>query len=122
MLRLVPPKKLPPWYETKEPKKLPPKKFPSWHETEKPNAPRGFVATCRGEATRAWQAVPRIWGGLTETRQTMKQRPLKAKASTGCLGILMFGLPFMVPLFMLLITLATQAVVIAYALVMTVLW
>ncbi|MDA8379482.1 MAG: DUF2510 domain-containing protein [Actinomycetota bacterium] len=81
----------------------------------------GFSITCKGQAVRAWSAIPAVYRAVRiEPKEARKQDSLSSRAGMGCLGFLVFGFFwFLIPL---LITIAVVGAVAAYAMIFTALW
>lgn len=77
----------------------------------------GFTSACQGQATAAWKAA----GAFPEKYSTWKKEPsLGGRAQRGCLGFLIFGIIYViVPL---MVFLAVEAAIVAYALLLSALW
>ena len=77
----------------------------------------GFTDSCRQQATGAWGVA----GSFPDKYGAWKNGPgVSGRAQRGCLGFLIFGIAYVfVPL---VIFIAVEAVIVAYALLLTVLW
>lgn len=77
----------------------------------------GFTSACQRQAAASWTAA----GAFPEKYSAWKKGPsLGGRAQRGCLGFLIFGIVYIVV--PLMVFLAVEAAIVAYALLMSALW
>jgi hypothetical protein len=77
----------------------------------------GFTEACRDQARAAWGAAASLTDKYSKRNEG---RSLGNRAGTGCLGLLVFWVPLFLVLFMVFV--AIEAALIAYALLVSLLW
>lgn len=86
------------------------------------NTPSAFTSDCERHAKASWQAVAKTWQSFTEWEKARRARSTGKKMEAGCLGLLIFWIPFILPLLLYTLYLGVVALVAVYASLVSAVW